>query len=99
MCLSKPKTDMTAKPPVALSDALSDRYVIERELGRGGMAIVYLARDIRHQRQVAIKVLNPEISSAIGAERFTREIRLAAQLAHPNILPLHDSGEVASSRN
>jgi serine/threonine-protein kinase len=76
-----------------LSDALSDRYTIERELGSGGMATVYLAEDLEHQRKVAIKVLRPEITAALGADRFHREIRIAAQLRHPNILPLHDSGD------
>jgi eukaryotic-like serine/threonine-protein kinase len=75
-----------------LTAALSDRYVIERELGRGGMAIVYLAYDSRHRRKVAIKVLNPEVAATVTRERFLREIEIAARLAHPNILPLHDSG-------
>ncbi|HEX7025582.1 MAG TPA: protein kinase [Gemmatimonadales bacterium] len=75
-----------------LTNSLSDRYAIERELGRGGMATVYLARDIRHDREVAIKVLHPELSASIGAERFEREIKLAAKLQHPNILGLYDSG-------
>ena len=73
--------------------ALPERYVIERELGRGGMATVYLAQDRRHDRPVAIKVLRQELAAAIGAERFAREIRLLARLRHPFILPLHDSGE------
>lgn len=73
--------------------ALPERYAIERELGRGGMATVYLAQDRRHDRPVAIKVLRPELAAAIGAERFAREIRLLARLRHPFILPLHDSGE------
>ena len=73
--------------------ALSDRYVVSRELGRGGMAVVYLADDLRHGRQVALKVLNPELTASVGAERFEREIRIAAGLAHPHILGLHDSGE------
>jgi serine/threonine-protein kinase len=71
---------------------LADRYVIERVLGRGGMATVFLARDIKHDRAVAIKVLHPELSASIGADRFEREIRLAAKLQHPNILGLYDSG-------
>ena len=74
--------------------ALAGRYEIERELGQGGMAAVYLARDIRHSRVVAIKVLNREIAQAIGAERFVREISIAAQLQHPHILTLIDSGEL-----
>ena len=76
-----------------LQAALADRYTIERELGRGGMATVYLARDLKHDRAVAIKVLHPELAGAIGVERFLREIKLAARLQHPHILPLHDSGE------
>jgi tRNA A-37 threonylcarbamoyl transferase component Bud32/tetratricopeptide (TPR) repeat protein len=74
-----------------LHAALEGRYEIERELGRGGMAVVYLARDTKHDRHVAIKVLPPEMVTSVGAERFLREIRTAAQLSHPNILPLHDS--------
>ena len=73
--------------------SLVDRYTIERELGRGGMAIVYLARDIKHDRPVALKVLRPELAAILGAERFLREIRLTAQLQHPHILTLIDSGE------
>jgi serine/threonine-protein kinase len=80
-------------PPPQLIDALRDRYVIERELGRGGMAAVYLARDLRHERLVALKVLRPELAALIGAERFLHEIRVTANLQHPHILPLHDSGE------
>ena len=71
---------------------LTDRYVIERELGRGGMAVVFLARDVRHDRPVAIKVFRSDIGDAPGAERFQREIRLLARLQHPHILPLYDSG-------
>jgi serine/threonine-protein kinase len=74
-----------------LQVAFAHRYTIERELGRGGMAIVYLAEDLKHQRKVALKVLRPELAASIGADRFLREIRTAAQLTHPNILPLHDS--------
>ena len=76
-----------------LQAALADRYAIERELGRGGMATVYLARDRKHDRPVAVKVLRPELAAALGPERFLREIKLAARLTHPHILPLHDSGE------
>jgi len=76
-----------------LRDALSDRYRIERELGRGGMATVFLAEDLRHHRQVAIKVLDPEVAAAVGSERFLREIETVARLTHPHILPLHDSGQ------
>jgi eukaryotic-like serine/threonine-protein kinase len=82
---------MTAPDP--LVQALSDRYAIERELGAGGMGTVYLARDLRHDRNVALKVFRPEVGAAVGAERFLREIRLVASLAHPHILPLFDSGE------
>jgi serine/threonine-protein kinase len=76
-----------------LSTALADRSRIERELGAGGMATVYLAHDLRHDRQVALKVLRSDVASELSAERFGREIRLAARLNHPNILPLFDSGE------
>ena len=69
------------------------RYTIERELGRGGMATVYRARDLRHDRAVALKVLHPELGAAKGSERFAREIRVLAGLHHPHILPLFDSGE------
>ena len=78
-----------------LVSALAGRYDIERELGHGGMAIVYLARDVRHERHVAVKVLRPELATSLGAERFLREINIAARLAHPNILALHDSGNAA----
>jgi tRNA A-37 threonylcarbamoyl transferase component Bud32 len=74
-------------------EALSDRYAIERELGAGGMATVYLARDIKHARDVAVKVMRPELTAAVGSDRFLREIRITAQLNHPHILSLHDSGE------
>jgi serine/threonine-protein kinase len=77
-----------------LTVALADRYRIERELGQGGMATVHLAQDLRHHRQVAIKVLKPELAAIIGAERFLSEIRTTANLQHPHILPLFDSGEV-----
>jgi eukaryotic-like serine/threonine-protein kinase len=76
-----------------IAAALTGRYAVQRELGRGGMATVYLARDLRHHREVAIKVLSDEMAAGIGADRFLREIRLAASLHHPNILPLYDSGE------
>jgi serine/threonine protein kinase len=74
---------------------MADRYSIERELGRGGMATVYLAHDVRHDRPVALKVLRPELGQALGPERFLREIRLAARLQHLHILPVFDSGETA----
>lgn len=76
-----------------LRSALAERYTFERELGRGGTAVVYLARDRKHDRSVALKVLLPHVAAAIGAERFKREITIAAGLTHPHILPLHDSGE------
>ena len=82
--------------PTRLAAALADRYRLERELGQGGMATVYLAQDLRHDRKVAIKVLRPELAAVIGAERFLAEIKTTANLQHPNILPLHDSGEADS---
>ena len=84
---------MTSDQLDRLGAALAGRYTVERELGRGGMATVYLADDLRHHRKVAIKVLRPELGSLLGPERFAREIRIAAGLTHPHILPLHDSGE------
>jgi eukaryotic-like serine/threonine-protein kinase len=81
--------------PAALADALRDRYVLDRELGRGGMATVYLAHDQRHDRPVALKVLHPDLAQSLGPERFQREIRLAARLQHPHILTVLDSGEAA----
>ncbi len=76
-----------------LKAALAGRYTIELELGQGGMATVYLAHDVRHDRRVAVKVLRPELSLELGADRFVREIHLAARLNHPHIMPLFDSGE------
>jgi serine/threonine-protein kinase len=76
-----------------LAAALGSRYRLVRELGRGGMATVYLAMDLKHERQVAVKVLRPELAAALGPERFLREIQIAAVLAHPHLLPLHDSGD------
>jgi serine/threonine-protein kinase len=78
-----------------LQRALADRYSVERELGRGGMATVYLGRDLKHDRPVALKVLHPEVAVTLGTERFLREIQLTARLQHPHILPIHDSGEAA----
>jgi eukaryotic-like serine/threonine-protein kinase len=78
-----------------LRAALADRYAVERELGRGGMATVFLAQDLKHRRKVAIKVLHTDIAAAIGPERFLREIEIAASLQHPHILPLYDSGDAA----
>ena len=83
--------------PARLAAALADRYRFEQELGQGGMATVYLARDLRHDRRVAIKVLRSELAAALGRDRFLREIRTVAALSHPNILPLHDSGEAADT--
>src|SRR6476659_9099503 len=80
-----------------LRAVLADRYRVDREIGRGGMATVYLAEDVRHHRKVAIKVLHPELSAVIGSERFLREIELTASLQHPHILPLFDSGRLPSS--
>ncbi|HEU4786970.1 MAG TPA: serine/threonine-protein kinase, partial [Gemmatimonadaceae bacterium] len=82
----------SAGPPGALSASLADRYRVERELGAGGMATVYLAYDIKHDRKVALKVLKPELAAVLGAERFVAEIKTTASLQHPNILPLFDSG-------
>jgi len=79
-----------------LTAALADRYAIEREIGRGGMATVFLAEDLKHDRKVAIKVLQPELAAAVGAERFLTEIKTTANLHHPHILPLFDSGEADS---
>ena len=79
---------------VALAAAFLPRYRIERELGAGGMATVYLALDVRHERQVAIKVLRRDLAAVIGADRFIAEIRTTAHLKHPHILPLFDSGTV-----
>src|SRR6476469_8875585 len=76
-----------------LETALNDRYRIDREIGAGGMATVYLAHDMRHDRDVAIKVLHPDLAAALGAERFLAEIKTTAKLQHPHILPLLDSGE------
>ena len=80
-------------PPETLRAALAGRYDVERELGQGGMATVYLARDLKHRRPVAIKIVRPDVAAVLGSERFLREIDTAASLTHPNILPLYDSGE------
>jgi Tol biopolymer transport system component/tRNA A-37 threonylcarbamoyl transferase component Bud32 len=84
---------MSGDPTGRLAEALAGRYRIQRELGQGGMATVYLAEDVRHHRRVALKLLRPELAAVIGAERFLAEIRVTANLQHPHILPLHDSGE------
>ena len=81
------------QPLPALAAALTDRYRIDHEIGQGGMATVYLADDVKHDRKVALKVLRPELAAVIGAERFLQEIKTTANLQHPHILPLHDSGE------
>src|SRR5579864_8450265 len=86
-----PLTDLREQ----LQAGLTGRYVLERELGRGGMATVYLARDVKHDRPVALKVLLPELAATLGPDRFQREIRFAARLQHPHILTVHDSGETA----
>jgi serine/threonine-protein kinase len=89
-----PRTAATGVVEVAkVRRALADRYRVERVLGEGGMATVYLAEDIKHHRKVALKVMRPELASTLGADRFLREIDIAARLSHPHILPVHDSGE------
>ena len=84
---------MSADLLAQLATSLTDRYQIDREIGRGGMATVFLARDVKHDRQVALKVLDPELGAVLGAERFLSEIKVTANLQHPNLLPLFDSGE------
>ena len=84
-------------PLEQLKSALADRYRLERELGEGGMATVYLAHDLKHDRPVAVKVLKPELAAALGAERFLKEIRVTANLQHPHILPLYDSGSAGGA--
>src|SRR6185436_2778641 len=91
-------SEATSLPSVStvrdqLQHRLADRYALDREIGRGGMATVYLARDLKHTRNVALKVLDPELGAVLGAERFLSEIRVTAGLQHPNLLPLFDSGE------
>jgi serine/threonine-protein kinase len=83
----------TASPPPLLPDVLGGRYRIEREIGFGGMARVYLARDVKHARDVAVKVIRPDLAASLARERFLREIEIAARLRHPNIVPLYDSGD------
>jgi serine/threonine-protein kinase len=87
--------DLSPAASRKLEQALAGRYTIERPLGRGGMAVVYLANDTRNHRRVALKILHPALTRELGAERFLREIAIAARLQHPHILPLHDSGEAA----
>ncbi len=88
--------ETASSTPERLSAELKDRYLVDREIGRGGMATVYLAHDTRHDRQVAIKVLHPELAAGLGPDRFLREIKVAARLNHPHIVPLHDSGRAGS---
>ncbi len=76
-----------------LKTALADRYAVQEEIGAGGMATVYLAQDLKHHRNVAVKVLRPELAAVLGAERFVKEIETTANLQHPHILPHFDSGE------
>src|SRR4026209_1044495 len=85
-----------ALPVQRLRDSLSQSYSIDRELGKGGMATVYLAQDLKHDRVVALKILHPDLAASLGPDRFLREIKLAARLNHPHILPLFDSGEADS---
>src|SRR5881628_2641149 len=82
-------------PIERIREVLSPAYTVDRELGRGGMATVYLAQDVKHERPVALKVLHPELAASLGPDRFLREIKTAAKLNHPHILPLHDSGEAS----
>jgi serine/threonine protein kinase len=95
----------TGRTLVAMADLtdqfsapLADRYRVERRLGEGGMATVYLAEDRKHGRKVAVKVLRPELAALLGADRFLQEIKTTAQLQHPHILPLYDSGSAAAGR-
>ena len=88
----------TPDPITGLNAALQGRYRIEREIGEGGMATVYLAKDLKHERKVALKMLKPELAAVVGAERFLAEIKTTANLTHPHILPLHDSDEILPSR-
>src|SRR4026209_913290 len=85
-----------ALPVQRLRDSLSQSYSIDRELGKGGMATVYLAQDLKHDRVVALKILHPDLAASLGPDRFLREIKLAARLNHPHILPLFDSGQADS---
>ena len=87
--------DILAGNYVLKRDIGGGRYILKREIGRGGSATVYLAHDVRHERLVAIKILHTELSHALGAQRFQRQIKLTASLQHPHILPIHDSGETA----
>jgi Tol biopolymer transport system component len=93
-----PNSEPALRTAEQLSVALAGRYVVEREIGAGGMATVYLARDVRHNRKVALKVLKPDLGAALGSERFLTEIQVTANLQHPNLLPLFDSGEAKDAR-
>ena len=93
-CFDALVTDGTATP---MPDVLAGRYRVGRELGRGGMASVFLARDEKHGRDVAVKIIKSDLSASLGHERFLREIEIAARLRHPNIVPLYDSGEADGS--
>ncbi len=97
--LNDPSPELQGGAPARLGAALSDRYRIERELGTGGMATVYLARDLKHEREVAIKLLHDRFTHQLGAERFLSEIKTTARLRHPNILPLFDSGVIGEDRD
>jgi serine/threonine protein kinase len=88
---------MTPDPITRLNAALEGRYRIELGIGEGGMATVYLAEDLRHERKVALKVLKPELAALVGADRFLAEIKTTANLQHPHILPLFDSGQAPSA--
>src|SRR4051795_5612293 len=110
-CRRYPRSSPSSTPPILLAtassetqvadlrhrlqEALDGRYLLQRELGRGGMATVYLAHDLKHDRHVALKVLHPELAATLGPERFQREIRFAARLQHPHILSVYDSGDGA----
>ena len=87
--------DSQTAPPQALAEALRDRYVLERQIARGGMATVYLGREVAGQQQVAVKVMHPEVATIIGAERFRREIEIVRGMSHPGIVPLRDFGTAA----
>src|SRR4029079_9603937 len=89
----RPGVQHVTNPADQLNTSLAGRYAIERELGQGGMATVYLAQDIKHKRKVALKVLKPELGAVLGVDRFLSEIQVTANLHHPHLLPLFDSGE------
>jgi serine/threonine-protein kinase len=97
--LGRPTSDSDAEEPTLarLSATLAGRYALEREIGRGGMATVYLARDLRHKRPVALKVFHQALGTLVGPSRFHREIETAAGLSHPHILPLHDSAAICAT--